>query len=1744
MKKITFLALLAMLLPLGARAQLSGCTGSTCSIVIQMYDDYGDGWYDSYNDQFYVQVYQGTTLRGQASISTGYAGQSTIQVCSNEPVTFKLYGDDSYEESSFVVRDELGGLLLDTVYCYDFSSGQTMGTIAAPCPTCIMPAVFYADNVSSTGATLHWSPGQNDLSYEVSLDGITWTPVNDTFYDLTGLTANTIYTARVRILCGGDDTSAVATCEFEAVDFLPITEFPYTIGFEQTWDGWRRIDQDGDGRNWFFSDGTFDGPAHGGSYQASSWSYDADEDSPTANAAFTPNNLLVSRPIEVSEGLRLTYWVRSGCGNTGSYPDRYALYIATDISNFNTLTASTPVFNEQPPSAWTLKTVDLSSYENQTIYLVFRHFNSDNMCGIMLDDITIQMAGTPEVTMPSLSYTTNVGDTLTITSSVIGTNLNYSWTSLMEGTGDAVMFEDDSVLRIVYSVGGTDTIDFVVSNTYGTVTNRVVVTVIDLQPVTEFPYSTGFEEGDDTAWFRAGAINNWTVGNGTHNGTGTEALYVSNNGTSFAYTVGTTSTIYAYRAMTFTAGEYGYSYDWLSEGDGIYHFMRSFIVPVSTALVGGTALPGLNYNSQPDGSISMDNGHMSGSTSWQSQSGTFAITIPGTYLVVFSWTQDGYTNYSSPRLPGAIDNLIISRITCSAPVGLTVSDIDDGEATLSWTTGGEESEWAVRLDNGEWQVVTTNPYTLTDLLPSHSYNVSVRAVCGDGDTSFNAATTTFFTPCALLTQADLPISDNFDSYAPDGSIHPCWSKHNFYTSGSYNYPSPNSSQNHTPGTGGKSLYFYNGGSAQYNYVVLPPVDDLNGTMITFWTYASTPGSIQFQVGTMSTSTDFANFTPIYTTPTTMAASQWVEHEVIIPAGVTNQYLSIRNQGSSYTTGYVDDITLAVAPDCMRPAGVSVSDVSTTEATINISDPSATANYAIIIKQGNTVVDSVVVTDTSYTVSTLASSTAYTVTAYSICDDGMPTGTVSTVFSTTMESTSLPYATGFEPGEDTAWAMFNGANGWYIGTATSNGGSRSLYVSSNNGTTNGYNNNSITMSYAVRALDFENAGEYFYSFDWKGNGESDYDYIRAWISPGSATYTADYAADGTLADSYNYRNSTPAGWIDLGNGQLRGQSNWQTKSGTVQINTPGIYNLVFLWANDGSSGSGSPAIDNVAIGQLTCPVPTALSVSGISETEATLSWTAGGEESEWIVSINGGDWVTVTSNPYTLTGLTSSTQYNVRLRAVCGAGDTSLMTANTAFRTSCGAITTLPWTEGFENYNASGGSGSANSSVTNIPCWDFNGLNGNNTYVTTSQHHEGSNAVRYYGSNSYPSYMVLPPFQDDLSGLMFTFWMRSASTNAYVGVGYMTNPADPTTYTEVGQARASATNTWEFKDIVLGSSATGRIALRYYGSSQNIYLDEFTVTTAPSCLRPATVTASNVTQTSADINIDDVNNTNHYMVYYTAGSTTDSVEAFSTSVSLTGLTSATQYTVSVITLCSDGTRTVATSAEFITNCDLIATLPWTEDFTQYANLWGNGDYQPACWVNHYYSSGSNLYPYVNGVGHTSGGNSLCYRAGRNDYPVLVLPSFAYSLSDLEVSFWLTGFAGSTTMEVGYVSNAADRNSFVPVASFNTTASDDWQLCTATFPATASGRIAFRSKATTSNDDGSRLTEITVSLTDTTVTPQPPTTYTVSAATADATMGAATVTPSGTVNAGTSVTFTATANTGYHFVAWTANGQQVS
>lgn len=180
------------------------------------------------------------------------------------------------------------------------------------------------------------------------------------------------------------------------------------------------------------------------------------------------------------------------------------------------------------------------------------------------------------------------------------------------------------------------------------------------------------------------------------------------------------------------------------------------------------------------------------------------------------------------------------------------------------------------------------------------------------------------------------------------------------------------------------------------------------------------------------------------------------------------------------------------------------------------------------------------------------------------------------------------------GSSCEWNLINGTqtNQWAWGTATNNG-SKALYISNNDGGSNAYTNSLYSIVYATRHIAF-GTGEYTIAYDWKAYGESNYDYLRAWLAPENTELTAGQLPNGIGANGISsYINTTPEGWVPLdGGGKLNLSDAWQSQSSTVNVEA-GNYMLVFMWANDGSVGTNPPAaIDNVSIVSNCAIIPTA------------------------------------------------------------------------------------------------------------------------------------------------------------------------------------------------------------------------------------------------------------------------------------------------------------------------------------------------------------------------------------------------------------------------------------------------------------------------------------------------------------------------------------------------------------------------
>lgn len=135
-------------------------------------------------------------------------------------------------------------------------------------------------------------------------------------------------------------------------------------------------------------------------------------------------------------------------------------------------------------------------------------------------------------------------------------------------------------------------------------------------------------------------------------------------------------------------------------------------------------------------------------------------------------------------------------------------------------------------------------------------------------------------------------------------------------------------------------------------------------------------------------------------------------------------------------------------------------------------------------------------------------------------------------------------------------------------------------------------------------------------------------------------------------------------------------------------------------------------------------------------------------------------------------------------------------------------------------------------------------------------------------------------------------------------------------------------------LIPTSAKTGttrmRVSMKYNGAQTSCEsfrygeVEDYTVNIGGSstvtCEAPSSLTTSNVTQSAAALSWATVSNASSYKIQYRATGTTSwsSINATSTSVSISGLSAATQYEFQVASVCSGGTSAFSGSATFTTS----------------------------------------------------------------------------------------------------------------------------------------------------------------------------------------------------------------------------------
>lgn len=1415
--------------------------------------------------------------------------------------------------------------------------------------TCVRPNLYIASKTDES-ITIDWAPGYMESSWdlEYSTDDSTWVSLGTLTsapYTLDNLNSNTLYYIRIRSNCGSDYSDWVKIHERTECGYVNI---PLMEGFESA-------------------------PGSGSGNMITCWSTNSNYTSTlypytsssqhhngTYSVYFYAGSSYYSYLITprfddnvMMNNLEINFW---------AYKTSASYYIQVGVMS-NPEDPSTFVqigqFTPSSTSTWESFEVTTASYTGDGHYIAFR-LPSDITNYMYIDDINIDA-------IPTCQHVTNIhvdGTTLT------GVSADILWTP--GGT--------ESEWEYVVAPANT------VTNPENELSNTVYTAVA---PLTGLVANTSYDifvrancaPGDNSRWemytFRTAcdAITALPfVDNFDSYGVGSDVwipcwkkFRTYTLSTTLPYVSGT-----SWGGTTGADGSVGYLYFYTAtSGTYTMAVTPSFdpSIPINTLRA---KFKYKRHNSNDEvivGVISditdsttfvpVDTITVSTTDTWTDTHVDFSsYTGTGTYIAFMCMYHNNNT-YSM------IDNLSINIIpNCLEPADFMVSSVEENAASFTWNAGNE-NEWELyvvthgsTLDSATPITVYDTTYTVTGLNSATAYDAYVRAVCtGSGYSDYSI--TQFTTTCAPITT--LPFTENFDSYTGESStsvstnnLPTCWGNISGTYSNYAGYPIIYNSSSYAA-SGSNAMRFYIGTTTSYaygdEYAILPPIDammyPINTLQLTMDVRKNSTSYSDFTliVGVMSNPSDPNTFVPV---DTIVQSQTTYENYTVYFANYTGtgNFIAIlapryTPSNVSYNTGYVDNVVVEEMPSCPIPVNVTVNALTNNTIDLSWVDMSSGAASYWEVEYGapgftpGTNTGTVLQTYTnSITLSNLTSNTAYEIYVKADCGGGdVSQYSTPVVVTTTCDLlTTLPFVENFDsyPGNTSTTATTNNLPSCWnhlSGTYSSYAGYPMIY---NNNTYAASGSNSIR----------------FYTY----TGTTDYGNQYAILPPIDVTL---YPIN-TLQLTMNVKKNTSYSDFTVIVGVMSNPNDASTfvavdtitqnqssydEFTTYFTNYTGSGNFIAIYAPKNSPTGvqyNSGCVDNICLEEIpSCPRPNGLHVDAVTNSSITLSWNEIGSANSWEIeygapgfTLGSGTTVQATSNPMTVTGLQSSSNYEFYVRSVCSATDMSSWSNACVGATECD-VTNVPYTEDFESY--AGTTYSDNNGPVPL-CWTNYGINtsyghphviGSGNYHYT---HSGNNCLVFTAGttgNGTDAYAMMPSFSQALNTLEVSFYYAMESTSyGTLSVGYVTNLADPAntfimleTVTSIdGDEVPMDSITVDFSSYP-SVPANGNICFHWNvtGSWYNCCIDDIAVNVAGSgpivqpCEVPQGLTVANVDNTTATLTWTPNANVQYWTIDYkkTSANTWTTVNNItSPTYTLTNLNQITQYDVRLAAVCGD------------------------------------------------------------------------------------------------------------------------------------------------------------------------------------------------------------------------------------------------
>ena len=1019
-----------------------------------------------------------------------------------------------------------------------------------------------------------------------------------------------------------------------------------------------------------------------------------------------------------------------------------------------------------------------------------------------------------------------------------------------------------------------------------------------------------------------------------------------------------------------------------------------------------------------------------------------------------------------------IDNVTITKNSpCIHPYAATIVSVTESSATFNFADSVDVANYEVTWGTANDVLLATSvdlhtdtTETIYDLEPNTEYFAWVRANCGGTYSSWEPFGS-FRTLCTTIDS--LPYAEDFESYTTgtSGTMNTCWTKGTNYTTA---YPYVSSYNN------SKRLYFYSSAS-YYSYAALPLFSaPLNTLQISFDLIKYSTYTADLILGVMSNPQDISTFVPI---------------DTIVPQGVAgtiNNYeisleyynnlegcIAFLSPNTATDYSYMDNIVVDYLPSCRKSTELAASNVTANSATLSWINSTGDSYIVAYSRDRNFNPDTctTVATTTvdSVNINGLRPYSNYYFAVKAVC------GTDSGAWSNERGH----FATLADCGADELVEAIIGTSAtttsstypMYTSTSYAKGGTWQIYTKEELGREGVYGGtiNGVAYQYVTETPLDVTFNVYIAETALNSMVVSDTMPLSQMtqVFSGQVTFSSENDWTDVIFDNaFNYSGDSNLMIA------VERVSAVATTGSFKYTSTSGGYKCVYSYTSSGTKyaytvANRSNIRFNICNEIPACAYPRFVEVSNILPAQADIAWNHTGNDFTVaygpfgfsLDSVGTYQTVQATANNITLTGLAQATMYDVYVRTNCSATETSAWSFVETFTTSCEAISTLPFTENFDNYTT--GVSTSAAAPTGYPyhtlptCWNIFPLSeSTSTYpqafiTSNSGYNESGQALFFRSAKGTSIFAVMPEVVPAIDSLIINFSYRNestaANTNGILSLGVMSDINDTNSFIELESYPITNTLTaieHLFESDTITFTNDHLIAFRYKGgTNNNMYLsiENVVLTYRPACLSPVNVDVidSTITLTSADVKWTSREGNSWIIEYgpegFELGQGTR-VAANTNPFTITGLTHSTRYDVYVRAILNTDTSDYSLyPATFKTTCGVIDSLPWTAnlDGTWYCYTDNTTTLFPMCWdvIDQGYISGTTHYSWRRNTtaANVRTGTSAIQFAGysstsatyqHNDY--LITPEMQLTGNE-QLVFWMRNATTSSTD--GYAARVA-------------------------------------------------------------------------------------------------------------------------